>query len=161
MTTTKRNWFRRSLSLFLALAMILSMSAVKLLAENEGQNTNTKAMAEQYIVPIKSLVSSAPLPPVQTAFAKAFGESVTVIGKEDGTKTARIKTAHMVVDMAMMNMGKFDANVASIVDADASTDEIEKAVVIATKEAVFSNSNGNLAGTPVQTLQFRMSLRFC
>lgn len=105
----------------------------------------------KYIVPIKSLTSAAPLPPVQVAFAGAFGDTVTVIVKEDGTKVARIKNQHMVVDMSSWGMSKYDANVVTIVDADKSTSEIESATILSTKQEVFSNPNGDMTSVPVQT----------
>lgn len=156
MTMSRQNWFRRGLALFLALAVCMSIGSMTALAasvEADGAEASTAAFFSKgkYIVPITSLVSSAPLQPVQTAFAKAFGESVTVTVKEDGTMTARIKNQHMVVDMSVWGMNKYDANVASIVDADKSTSEIESATVLSTKQEVFSNPNGDLTAEPVQT----------
>lgn len=98
-------------------------------------------MTGEYAVSIKSLVSAAPLPAVQTAFAKAFGNSVKVTISEDETKTALIKNHHMVIENMMGQ--DYDANVASIIDADASTDEIEAATVLSTKQEVFTNGLGS------------------
>lgn len=147
MLNNKSNWFKRGLSCMMAVVMLLTMNAVSVFAEDTIQdNQNTIG---QYIVPIASLVSAAPMQPVQKAFAEAFGESVTVIVKEDGTKVAQIKNHHMVVDMSVFGMGKYDANVVSIVDADASTVEIENATILSTKEEVFTAGLGATEGTPI------------
>lgn len=53
----------------------------------------------RYMVPIKSLTSGTPLPAVQTAFAGAFGDQVTVVVREDGSKKAIIKNQHMIIDL--------------------------------------------------------------
>lgn len=163
MTVSKQKWFKRSLSLFLALAMCMSIGSAAALAAEQSRANDMAAAVDadlekaavfsegKYIVPITSLVSSAPLQPVQAAFSKAFGDRVTVIVKEDGTMAARIKNQHMIVDMSVWGMNKYDANVASIVDADKSTSEIESATILSTKQEVFSNPNGDLTAEPVQT----------
>ena len=134
MTRTKQNWVRRSLSLLLALMMCMNMISETAFAEE-----TTQSISERYSVPIKSLTSGAPLPAVQTAFAGAFGDSVTVIVNADGSKTAVIKSYHMIIDL----MGnKYDANVASIVDADASLEGIQNATVLFTKEEVYTKGMG-------------------
>ncbi len=139
MTTTKRRIFRHILSLLLAIIMSLGMMSVTAFAEETPPEA--KKMTGEYAVSIKSLVSAAPLPAVQTAFAKAFGNSVKVTISEDETKTALIKNHHMVIENMMGQ--DYDANVASIIDADASTDEIEAATVLSTKQEVFTNGLGS------------------
>lgn len=108
----------------------------------------------QYLVPITSLVSAAPLEPVQTAFSKAFGDTVVVTVREDGTKIARVDNHHMVISM----FGKtFDANVSAIVDANADTPEKEAATVLSTKEEVYTpgmEAQENLPITVPAQLEF-------
>lgn len=76
----------------------------------------TKASAEEkvadktYTVPIKNLECGAPLPPVKKAFAKAFGNEIELIEKSDGTKVAKIKPEHMIVDL----MGKYHCNILTV-----------------------------------------------
>ncbi len=62
-----------------------------------------------YEVPIASLVSAAPLQPVQQAFAKAFGDSVVVDVDEAGNQVATINLQHMVIENFMG--GNYHANV--------------------------------------------------
>lgn len=138
MTKTNHNLLKCSLSMLLAFVMIFSMNTVSAFAQDTAPETKT--MIEKYNVPIASLVSAAPLEPVKTAFAKAFGDSVKVTVNEDGTKTALIKNYHMVIELFG---GAYDANVASIVDADASTDEIESATILSTKQEVVTNGFGS------------------
>lgn len=134
MKKTKPNLFRRSVSLFMALVMCVGMLATAVFAANAASSTS-----EKYIVPIKSLTSAAPLPAVQTAFAGAFGDSVTVNVNSDGSKTAEINNKHMVIDL----MGnKYDANVVSIADADMTLDGVQSAVVLSTKEEVYTKGMG-------------------
>lgn len=108
----------------------------------------------QYLVPITSLVSAAPLEPVQEAFSKAFGNRVVVTVKEDGTKVARVDNHHMVISM----FGKtFDANVSAILDANADTPEKEAATVLSTKEEVYTpgmEAQENLPITVPAQLEF-------
>ncbi len=134
MTITKQNWFKRSISFMLAVVMLLSMSAISAFAQD------AKAATEKYTVPIKSLETSAPIKPVKEAFNKAFGDSVTVTVNEDGTKTAHIKNHHMVIDFLG---AKYDANVASIVDADTSIEGVQNATILSTKEEVYTKGIGS------------------
>lgn len=134
MKKTKSNLFSRSISLFMALVMCVSMLATAAFAAEAATNTS-----EKYIVPIKSLTSAAPLPAVQTAFAGAFGDSVTVNVNSDGSKTATINNYHMVIDL----MGsKYDANVVSIADADMTLDGVQSATILSTKEEVYTKGMG-------------------
>ena len=106
-------------------------------AEGDEQQTIGKG---NYIVPVKSLESAAPLPPVQTAFAKAFGENMKVVVDEEGNQTATIDLQHMVVDMSAFGMEKYDANVLTV----------ENAKVLTTKEETWSDPNGDLSQPAVQ-----------
>lgn len=106
-------------------------------ADEDQQQTIAKGT---YNVPVKSLESAAPLPPVQEAFAKAFGEKVKVIVDEDGNQTATIDLQHMVVDMSAFGMEKYDANVLTV----------ENAKVLATKEQTWSDPNGDFSQPAVQ-----------
>lgn len=134
MITIKQNLLKRSMSLLLALVMCIGMIGTTAFAAETTQTTS-----ETYFVPIKSLTSAAPLPAVQTAFAGAFGNSVTVIVNADGSKTAAIKSYHMIIDL----MGnKYDANVASIVDANVSLEGTQSATILSTKEEVYTKGMG-------------------
>lgn len=134
MKKTKSNLLSRSISLFMALVMCVSMLATAAFAAEAASNTS-----EKYVVPIKSLTSAAPLPAVQTAFAGAFGDSVTVNVNSDGSKTATINNYHMVIDL----MGnKYDANVVSIADADMTLDGVQSAAILSTKEEVYTKGMG-------------------
>lgn len=133
MTITKNNLFKRSISFLLTVVMVLSMGAVSAFAQE------SKA-AQKYTVPIKSLTTAAPFQPIKDAFAKAFGKDVIVTVNEDGTKTARIKNHHMVIDFFG---AKYDANVSSIVDADDTVEGIQKPIIHSTKEEVYTNGIGS------------------
>ena len=65
-----------------------------------------------YYVPVVSLTSGAPLPPVQEAFSKAFGQEIRLDVTADGQMTATIVPQHMVVDMAAM--GAYHCNVLTV-----------------------------------------------
>ncbi len=133
MTFAKNNFFKRSVSFILTIVMVLSMGAISAFAQDTKET-------KKYNVPIKSLTTAAPIKPVKDAFAKAFGNSVTVTVNEDGTKTARIKNHHMVINFFGKN---YDANVSSIVDADESTEGVQKPVIHSTKEEVYTNGIGS------------------
>lgn len=132
MKTIKQNWFKRGVACVLTVAMLMSMSMVGAFADTAA---STDEAVEKYVVPVKSLTSAAPLPAVQEAFKTAFGDNVTVSVDKDGNKTALIKTNHMVINI----MKDHHANVAKILDADASTTEIEEAVIHSTKTEKVTN----------------------
>lgn len=106
MTTTRRNWRKRGLSLLLAAVMLLSLGAVSAFAAGRT------ALSEPgtYSVPITSLVSKAPLAPVQKAFAKAFGDSAQITVDAAGNWTATLTNYHMTVDMGIA----YGANVLTV-----------------------------------------------
>lgn len=135
MTKSKQLWANRIISVLLAVSLLFGITAVSAFSAKAQDITEEGT----YTVPITSLTSSAPLQPVKTAFASAFGEEVTVTVDENGNMTAKIKTQHIVVDMAQMGMGKFDANVLTV----------EGATVLSTREDVFSNPSNGLS-SPVQ-----------
>lgn len=132
MRTIKQSMFKRGIACLLVVAMLMSMSVVGAFAST---TTSTDEAAEKYIVPVKSLTSGAPIPAVQEAFKTAFGENITVSVDKDGNKTALIKTNHMIINI----MKDHHANVAKILDADASTTAIEEAVILSTKTEKVTN----------------------
>lgn len=95
-----------------------------------GVGTLGEVPAPEYQVAILSLETSAPLPAVKAAFSKAFGDSVTLIVAQDGSKKLRIKNEHMVIHMSEDN--DFDANVALV----------RGATVISTKRELCASMSG-------------------
>ena len=102
-----------------------------------------------YSVPIVSLTTKAPIPAIKAAFAKAFGDSVTVEADPDGCWMT-IENRHMSITV----FGKtYEANVMTM----------EGAEVLSTKEETFSKPVAGLLGTPemiTETVpaQFRMPM---
>lgn len=135
MSITKQSKLKRGIAFVLAVVMLLSMNVISAFAQD-----TVKSSTEKYSVPIKSLVSSAPIQPVKEAFAKAFGKNVIVTVNEDGTKTAHIKNQHMVIDFLG---AKYHANVASIVDADTKVEGVQSATILSTKEEIYTNGLGS------------------
>lgn len=130
MMKTRKCILKRGLSMMLTLMLCMTMFCSVAKASDSNQ-----AVVQQFRVPIQSLTSEAPLPAVQTAFATAFGESVIVNVNADGSKTAVIKNAHMVIQL----MGNsYDANVATIVDANVDLEGIQSATILSTKEATYT-----------------------
>ncbi|EGG82294.1 hypothetical protein HMPREF9477_01303 [Lachnospiraceae bacterium 2_1_46FAA] len=70
--------------------------------------------AGDYVVPITSLKSKAPIPAVNEAFNKAFGENANVSVDEKGNMTATVENRHMVINM----MGEYHANVLTVEGAE-------------------------------------------
>ena len=82
-----------------------------------GSGNNTALAADLdtpgfYYVPVVDLVSKAPLEPVKTAFANAFGDKILVEVSENGSKMAWIDLQHMIVDMG--EMGAYHCNILSM-----------------------------------------------
>lgn len=73
---------KKLLKITLALMMALCLQLTSFNSVHALNNDLSKAGT--YQVPIKSLTSAAPIPAVQTAFAKAFGDSLEVTVNEDG-----------------------------------------------------------------------------
>lgn len=106
-TSTKqgRVFLKRGLTLFLALVLTLSTNIMQVFAAGEAP-----AEPGTYTVPIESLVSKAPLPAVQSAFAGAFGSSVEITVDENGSKIATVRAQHMVINFG----GEYHANIKTI-----------------------------------------------
>lgn len=110
------------LKVFLALMMTFGIQAASL---GNVFATSDLSTPGTYIVPVQSLVSKAPLQPVQAAFAKAFGENVEVSVDEKGHQVATIQLQHMVVDMSSWGMSQFHANVKTVDGAEVLTTKQE------------------------------------
>lgn len=111
---------KKLLKITLALMMALGLQLTSLTAVNALNNDLSKAGT--YQVPIKSLTSAAPIPAVQTAFAKAFGNSLEVTVNEDGKMQAIATLQNMII-----NLGKeYYANVLSIANGTTLSTKVEK-----------------------------------
>lgn len=111
---------KKLLKITLALMMALGLQLTSLTAVNALNNDLSKAGT--YQVPIKSLTSAAPIPAVQTAFAKAFGDSLEVTVNEDGKMQAIATLQNMII-----NLGKeYYANVLSIANGTTLSTKVEK-----------------------------------
>ena len=99
---------KKLLKITLALMMALCLQLTSFNSVHALNNDLSKAGT--YQVPIKSLTSAAPIPAVQTAFAKAFGDSLEVTVNEDGKMQAIATLQNMII-----NLGKeYYANVLTI-----------------------------------------------
>ena len=86
----------------LALACTFSLCQVQpMTVKAEEESTQSVLEAGTYQVPIQSLVSAAPLPAVQTAFAGAFGDSVLLEVAEDGSMKATANCQNMVINLGL------------------------------------------------------------
>ena len=101
----KDTLLKSGLALVMAVALLVGMS-------NTTVNARVEIIPGIYTLPVVSLVSKAPLQPVNDAFAKAFGESITMEAKEDGSCIATIDLQHMVVNMGAQ--GSYHCNVLTI-----------------------------------------------
>ncbi len=127
MSKSKFSLGKRLLSMAAAAVMAVSLGAAGVSAQETA--TAEPAMAPgTYQVAITSLVSAAPLPAVQTAFAEAMGDSVTLTVAEDGTAAVTAELQHMVIDM----MGSYHANITVVQGAD----------VLETREDIYSSTFG-------------------
>ncbi len=119
---------KKSTSAILAAILILTFS-LSTFAFSQSEIT-----PGEYSVPIVSLTTKAPIPAIKTAFAKAFGDSVTVEANTDGCWMT-IENRHMSITV----FGKtYEANVMTM----------EGAQVLSTKEETFSKPVAGLLGTP-------------
>ncbi len=119
---------KKSTSAILAAILILTFS-LSTFAFSQSEIT-----PGEYSVPIVSLTTKAPIPAIKTAFAKAFGDSVTVEADTDGCWMT-IENRHMSITV----FGKtYEANVMTMDGAD----------VLSTKEETFSKPVAGLLGTP-------------
>lgn len=119
----KFTFLKRITAMMLAVMCTFSLCQIQPLKVNaEGeQNTLTKGL---YEVPIKSLVSAAPLPAVQTAFAGAFGEKVLLEVAEDGSMKATANCQNMLIQNLMGN--DYYANVMTVQGAAYNSYKTEK-----------------------------------
>ena len=109
---------KKLLKITLALMMALCLQLTSFNSVHALNNDLSKAGT--YQVPIKSLTSAAPIPAVQTAFAKAFGDSLTV--NEDGKMQAIATLQNMII-----NLGKeYYANVLTIANGTTLSTKVEK-----------------------------------
>lgn len=102
-------------------SMVRRMAAIAMVAVCTFSLTqvNTVKAAEKleagdYVVPITSLKSKAPIAAVNEAFNKAFGESAKVTVDGEGNMTATVENNHMVINM----MGEYHANVLTVEGAE-------------------------------------------
>ena len=111
---------KKLLKITLALMMALCLQLTSFNSVHALNNDLSKAGT--YQVPIKSLTSAAPIPAVQTAFAKAFGDSLEVTINEDGKMQAIATLQNMII-----NLGKeYYANVLTIANGTTLSTKVEK-----------------------------------
>lgn len=111
---------KKLLKITLALMMALCLQLTSFNSVHALNNDLSKAGT--YQVPIKSLTSAAPIPAVQTAFAKAFGDSLEVTVNEDGKMQAIATLQNMII-----NLGKeYYANVLTIANGTTLSTKVEK-----------------------------------
>ncbi len=117
MATIKHTWAKRSLSAILAFLLLFGMNIMQVSAAESDALT----VPGTYTVPITSLVSKAPLPAVQQAFAKAFGDEAIITVDENGNKTATVNSYHMIIDFS----GENHANVLSVAGGEVLSTKME------------------------------------
>ena len=120
---TKR--LRQAVSAALAVAMIFGTNVVSAFA-----SAGDLAPGSTYTVPV-SMTSTAPLPPVQTAFAAALGNSVQVEVDEQGNMTAVAHSQQMTIELG----GAYYANI--------RTFETAGVEVVSTRQGQYSTTLGN------------------
>lgn len=109
----------------IAALLLLSLSPLSL-AFNQSE-----ILPGSYTVPIVSLTTKAPIPSVKKAFAGAFGSSVQVEVKKDGSALMTIENKHMTINF----LGKpYEANVLTM----------DGATVASTKTERFSNPKNGI-----------------
>lgn len=111
-------FFKRGLALMVACAMLISTNVASAFAADSAKTLEPG----QYEVAVKALKSKAPLPPIQQAFSKAFGESIILDVAKDGKKTATITPQHMVVNF----MGTYHCNVLTVEGATYPSYEVRQ-----------------------------------
>ncbi len=104
-TKQGRSLLKRGLTLFLAIALTLNINIMQVFAAGDAPTE-----PGTYTVPIESLVSKAPLPAVQSAFAGAFGNSAEITVDESGNTTATVRAQHMIINFG----GEYHANIKTI-----------------------------------------------
>ena len=105
---TMKSMVRRMAALAMAAVCTFSLTQVNTVKAAE------KLEAGDYVVPITSLKSKAPIAAVNEAFDKAFGESAKVTVDGEGNMTATVENNHMVINM----MGEYHANVLTVEGAE-------------------------------------------
>ena len=105
---TIKSMVRRMAALAMAAVCTFSLTQVNTVKAAE------KLEAGDYVVPITSLKSKAPIAAVNEAFNKAFGESAKVTVDGEGNMTATVENNHMVINM----MGEYHANVLTVEGAE-------------------------------------------
>ena len=111
---------KKLLKITLALMMALCLQLTSFNSVHALNNDLSKAGT--YQVPIKSLTSAAPIPAVQTAFAKAFGDSLEVTVNEDGKMQAIATLQNMIINMG----SEYYANVLTIANGTTLSTKVEK-----------------------------------
>ena len=111
-------FFKRGLALMVACAMLISTNVASAFAADSAKTLEPG----QYEVAVKALKSKAPLPPIQQAFSKAFGESIILDVAKDGKMTATITPQHMVVNF----MGTYHCNVLTVEGATYPSYEVRQ-----------------------------------
>ena len=105
----------RIIAMLLSLVMLVGLLPMSVFAADvQEQRAQTELAPGSYMVPVENLESAAPLAPVKTEFAKAFGTEVQIDVAEGGEMTATIVPQHMVVDMSSMNQGKYHCNILTV-----------------------------------------------
>lgn len=112
---------KKLLKITLALMMTLGLQLTSLNAVNALNIDLTKAGT--YQVPIKDLQSAATNPAVQTAFTKAFGDSLEVTVDKHGKMQANASLQNMIINM----MGKeYYANILTIANGTTVSTKVAK-----------------------------------
>ena len=96
-SSKKEEKMNKILKITLALMMVLGLQLTSLNAVNALNGDLSKVGT--YQIPIKSLTSSAPMPAVKTAFAKAFGDTLEVTVDKDGKMQAVATLQNMIINM--------------------------------------------------------------
>ena len=111
---------KKLLKITLALMMALGLQLTSLKAVNALNSDLSKVGT--YQIPIKSLTSSAPMPVVKTAFAKAFGDTLEVTVDKDGKMQAVATLQNMIINMG----SEYYANVLTISNGTTLSTKVEK-----------------------------------
>lgn len=120
-------------------------TGVDIATQATSNNQEAVTLVATYKVPVASLTCGAPLPAVQSAFAKAFGDEVIVKKYSDGTSKAVATLQHMEVNMGT----KYEANITSVTGA----------TVLSTKNESSTKFNGNVETVDVpEKVEFDLNL---
>lgn len=120
-------------------------TGVDIATQATSNNQESVTLVATYKVPVASLTCGAPLPAVQSAFAKAFGDEVIVKKYSDGTSKAVATLQHMEVNMGT----KYEANITSVTGA----------TVLSTKNESSTKFNGNVKTVEVpEKVEFDLNL---